>query len=134
MRSFEKRNIRSFNIFGFVVLLCIAALSFMVFSSLKVGNDDFTAYAGSYLYDDDDTLLEVAQDSAIVQKWDKKYYMVDENKQKVCLGKHPSIFNKSENTLSILGPCYRIYPDGSTQKYNNGVDITDFRENAIYKL
>ena len=134
MRTFEKKNVRAFNLFGVLVVIGILILSSMVYMTLKGEDNKIAAYAGTYLYDDENMLVEITKDSEIIRKWDGKYYMTDEEGQTVCLGSNPSLFNQSQNMLSILGECYRIYPDGTTQKYKKGLEISDLKENALYKL
>ena len=127
MRTFEKKNVRAFNLFGVLVVIGILILSSMVYMTLKGEDNKIAAYAGTYLYDDENMLVEITKDSEIIRKWDGKYYMTDEEGQTVCLGSNPSLFNQSQNMLSILGECYRIYPDGTTQKYKKGLEISDLK-------
>lgn len=134
MRSFNKRNHRAFGIFGVLVLMCIGALSFIIYNYASNDSHEFTAYGGSVLYDEEDALIQIEEDTVVVGKWDKKYYLKDSDGNTVCLGKNPVVYNEGTGTLSLIGPCYRIYPDGSTQKYKKGLDITDFSDYGLYKL
>lgn len=134
MRSFEKRNMRAFNLYGILVLLGITALSFMIFMSVRSSDEDHVTYAGCKLYDEENMLIEVKEDSKLVKKWDGKYYMTDESGETLCLGECPTIYNPEQANLSILGTCYRVYPDGTTQKYARGLEVSDLQEPALYKI
>ena len=52
MRTFEKKNVRAFNLFGVLVVIGILILSSMVYMTLKGEDNKIAAYAGTYLYDD----------------------------------------------------------------------------------
>ena len=47
MRTFEKKNVRAFNLFGVLVVIGILILSSMVYMTLKGEDNKIAAYAGT---------------------------------------------------------------------------------------
>lgn len=134
MRAFEKKNIAAFSIFGILVIAAVVALTFVVVN--YVNNDDsvVTVSSNNLVFADDDSIVEIASEGEVVKKWDGKYYLNDEVNNSVCIGKNPVVYNKGDGSLNLLSEVYRIYPDGTTLKYPNGVLVTNTKESSLYKL
>lgn len=133
MRAFERKNIRTFSLFGILISIALIAMSLVVYKSVSSKDNHFDVLANSLIYTDEDRVIEVATDTEVVKKWNDNYYLVHNGKTEN-VGSHPIIFNRSLNSLDVLGSTYRIYEDGTTQKYVNGLNITDFTRPQIYKL
>ena len=133
MRKFEKKNKRSFIIFAIIMALALGAMSFVVYSSINQTNNKVDVKAGSVIYTEDDTYLEVSNDCKIVKKWNNEFYLVEENKNE-SLGEHPLVYNKQDGVLRLLGETYRIYTDGSTKKFTKEVNISSYGETAMFKF
>lgn len=134
MRTFEKKNVATFAIFGTLVLVAVIAMSLLVVNGVKNTDDKIVVSTGSLIFTDDDNILNINSDSEIVKKWDSNYYLNGEGFDSVCLGKNPLVFNASSKILSLYGECYRAYPDGTVVKYPNGTEIQNTNESSLYKL
>ena len=134
MRAFEKKNIAAFSVFGILVIAAVVALTFVVVN--YVNNDDSVVAVSSnnLIFADDDSIIDITSDGEVVKKWDGKYYVNNEFNNAVCIGKNPVVYNKGDGSLNLLGEVYRIYPDGTTLKYPNGVLVSNTKENSLYKL
>lgn len=133
MRSFEKKNKRSFLLYGLIVAASIVALSLIVYTTINDNEDTLMLEAGSLIFTDSDEIIELSADSQITKKWDDNYYLIEDGNKK-SIGSFPLIYNRNLNTIDLLGSVYRIYPNGTTQKYNDGLKITNTEENSLYKL
>ena len=134
MRAFEKKNIATFSVFGVLVLAAVIALSFVVINYVNNDDSKLAITSGSLIFADDDSIVEIVGDGELTKKWDKKYYLNDETHKSVCVGINPVVYTKNDSTVDLLGEVYRIYPDGTTLKYQNGILITNVKENSLYKL
>lgn len=134
MRKFEKKNVASFTIFGILIIAAIVAISLIVTNYVANDNSKFTVRTGELVFTDNDEIIELTSNGELVKKWDKKYYLTNDEHDSVCLGEHPLVYSNNSNELIIYGDSYRIYPDGSTLKYNNIVDIVNTKESCLYKL
>lgn len=134
MRKFEKKNVVTFSVFGALIIIAMIIMTISVVSFVKKENNTIDISANSLVFTDDDNVYNIAADGQIVKKWDKKFYLVNEQYNNVCLGQHPVIYSSSSDAVSLVGESYRIYPDGTTLKYPDGIDITNTKESALYKL
>lgn len=134
MRKFEKKNVASFTIFGILIIAAIVAISLIVTN--YVANDDskFSVKVGELVFTDNDEIIELTSNGEIIKKWDSKFYLTNDENDSVCLGEHPLVYSNNSNELVIYGDSYRIYPDGSTLKYTNSVDVINTKESCLYKL
>ncbi len=138
-RSFKKDSKIMFIAFGATVLLAVLALSFVVLNAQndKGGIEDSASgtsiTAGSLIFKDDDSIIEVANDCEIIQMWDGECYLVVDGKKEE-LGFNPVVYNKGTAQLSIYGELYQIYTDGTTKKYTNGADLTGLKDTSMYKM
>ena len=133
MRKFEKKNVRSFGLFGFLIVTALLAMSIVVYLAVSNTNNKIGVSTGSILFIDNDKIVEVSNDTEIIKKWDGNYYLTQEGKTSN-LGKHVVINNRTTGDLQILGNSYQIYADGSVKKYNSNMVIEDFNTPQIYKL
>ena len=134
MRTFEKKNVATFSIFGVLILAAVIALSFIVINYVNNDDSKITVSSGSLIFADDDSIIELISEGELTKKWDKKYYLTDTEHQSTCVGLNPVIYNQNEKSVNLLGEVYRIYPDGTTLKYPSGTLITNTNESSLYKL
>lgn len=134
MRAFEKKNVATFSIFGVLVLAAVVALTFVVINFVSNDSSKIAVESGSLIFADNDSIIEITGNGELTKKWDNNYYLSDDILHSESVGKNPVIYKASANSLNLLGECYRVYPDGTTLKYNNGTEITDTKESALYKL
>ena len=133
MRKFEKKNVRSFGLFGLLIVIAILALSLVVYLSVTNNDNKIKVNAGNILFIDNDKILEVSNDTEIIKKWDGNYYLTQDGKTDN-LGKHIIVNDRTNGNLQILGSSYQIYADGSVKKYNSNMIIEDLNTPQIYKL
>lgn len=134
MRKFEKRNVVKFSIFGALIVACVIAISLVVILFVNKEDNKYYVASNSLVFADDDSIYSIVNEGEIVKKWDKNYYLTDENYKSVNLGKNPAVYAATSNSITLYGECYRIYPDGTTLKYANGIDINNTKENSLYKI
>lgn len=134
MRAFQKKNIASFSIFGVLIVIAVFAIGFVVLNYVKNDDSKIELSVNNVIFDDNDRVIEISNGGSIKKKWDENYYLIDEKGRSESLGKTPLIYDKSTNTLRLLGSSYRIFPDGTTLKNNAELAISNFTDNTIYKL
>lgn len=132
MRTFEKKNIGLFGVFGALIVASIIAVTLLVTNLVSNKNDTFDVLSGSLIFDSKDSISALEEDTKIKAYWDKHYYLINESSSNIDLGEQISVFDGS--SLNIYGGAYRIYPDGTTEKYNDTLSISNFTESALYKL
>lgn len=134
MRTFEKKNVATFSVFGILIITAVIALSFVVINYVNNEESKIVINSNDLIFSDDDSIIEIVNEGEITKKWDKNYYLTDENHNSTKIGKNPIIYDQSENTINLLGEVYRIYPDGTTLKHQNGILISNTKESSLYKL
>lgn len=132
MRTFEKKNIGAFAVFGGLIVASIIAVTLLVSNVVSNKNDTFDVSAGSLIFDSKDNINTLEEDTKIKAYWDGNYYLINESSSNTNLGEHIAVFDGS--SLNVYGGAYRIYPDGTTEKYTDTLNISNFTESALYKI
>ena len=133
-RTYGKASKTAFIIFALLVVGAVIGLAVLVYNNVDVISQNMEVPAGSYIYDTNDDIIQLAGDSTVTKKYDGNYYLMEDGQNAVSLGEHPLIYNNSSGSLEFLGSSYRAYPDGTIELMDDNLKLSDFNDNAIYKL
>lgn len=126
MRKLTRKTKMSFNLFIALVIIIIATLTYMLIIYVQKQPEKYVLKAGDIVYDETNSMIQMASDGQVEKKWDGKYYLQLDDGEKYVLGTHNVVYSKSE--ITVLGGGYRVFPDNSVSKISEVSKITDLNE------
>ena len=138
-RKLGKRNVRLFVLFSFLVLLVAALFGFGIWTAFSVDKNIYTVVSGTFTYDSDNSYVKLDSEGVLQQKWDKKYYLSVNSKEKAknkvyTLGNDVVLYNENENSLKLYGANFRIDTNGTVTFNDKEVDIASNTSPMFFKL
>lgn len=138
-RKLGKRNIRLFVLFSFLVLLVSCLFGFGIWTSFSIDKNIYKVVVGSFTYDSENNYVKLDTDATLQQKWDKKYYLSVESKEKAknkvySLGNDVVLYNENEKSLKLYGANFRIDTNGTVTFNDKEEDIVSNTSPLFYKL
>ena len=135
MRRLMSGNKLNFVSFSIIIIAIIAILVVILLQALKITKQEYNIESQSaFLYDYEYNPIEVEGTATIMLKWDGNYYLKAKNKETYKLGKQTILNSSNKKQVDIYGKIYQIKTDGSVLKLTGNTKITDFSQDALFKL
>ena len=131
----KKNNTMLFVLFSFVVLLVIILFAYGLYRTLSFDRTIYKVKAGSFMYDKDYNYVSLKNAATIQQRWDKNYYLKEEDQGKVTnLGNDVVVYNKEDYKLYIYGVNYQVKTSGDVVYSDTVVEVARNGQAAFFKL
>ena len=133
MRKLNGIARRSIGAFGAVTVLSVS----MVFGSaakvIAAKEESYPVSAGSILFDNMNTCLEVSADGFVTRSWNSEY-MLENETGSYALGEKTVSYMPGENHMVIYGGGYYFGEDGKVTTMGRRYEVENLSENAFIKL
>lgn len=130
----RKLNVKN-KIFIIIFALVIFAIIFILVRAISYANKKDSSYQidnQSILFAEDTSIVDTSSGGKIEKKWDDNYYYVSDNNS-LSVGKHPVIYNKGNDGVSVYGKVFQIFQNGNIEE-KQVLESLDSKISSFYKL
>lgn len=133
MRKFTKKSLRTFYAFGTIILGMVSCVATMTVKSISGQEKSIAVAADSILFDSENRMITVNEESKLNKKWDGQYYLMLSGQGEICLGEQVVAYHTESGKLVTYGGGYRILSDASVSAIGAKEELF-VNENGFYKL
>ena len=133
MRKYDGKNKKFIWIIMGIALVIVVIFSFFLKKVLDVGKIEYTASAGSVVFDADKNKIDITNDTKLKIKWSGNYYLLDDDSM-INLTDHAVVYDTSNGNLKLYGKYYEVLNTGDVKILKDENVIESSVKSHFYKL
>lgn len=133
MRKLNKKNKAYIIALSSLVAIVFVVIALFIIYKIKDINIKYEVSAGSFVYNKDNELVSITNDTYVKKDFLSNYYIIKDDK-KINIGSNAIIYNSNARTIKLLGTFYEIKDSGEVNKFKGESDITNTITSRLFKI